>query len=646
MLLTQSVVLAQSAERRLFELGTATTDGVSHPIGVTIAALIKLKLLPQANIDIDARNTEGSSDNALLLRNGDVDFAILTNLDAYYASRGMETFASDGPDPGLALLTNLWTSSFHFILRPEDAPTGTFADFLSLEGRRVAVGAEGSRLNDSARALFAALDVDIDETYQLENLTSREAQRSFLDGDLDGLILIDERQGADIAAFLDEAGNQAVPLTFGDSLITAIGKEGVPVWTKTVIPAESLPERDKAHTTIGMHNLLVTNDQTDEDAVYQITRTLFDNLPFLKEMHSGTSDVSLESALDRLLIPVHAGAANYYREVGVVVPEPEPVRISTLSQTAFLTRFDSIDQARTSLNEGTITVLGGQAGHTATRMIDELAASLGDSGLRVVGMTSPKSAENIADVLYARGVDSALVPLDILDYALDNNIYPGMRSKIAYAAELLAEEVHLLASDRIDEIDDLVDQPVNIGPRGSASEFTASFLLDQLNIFVQPTYHDHRTALAMLERGELAALFTISGKPMPLLSEVQANAGLRLLEIPSLQGEAYRPANLTAADYPNLLGADETIETFAVRTILLGYNWQPDNARYRVLSTFINRFFDRLPILQQDNASYHPKWRDVDPFIDVEGWRRSPAAADWIERRDDPATGNPDSADG
>ena len=553
-LLLQGTAAAQPAEREIYSLGTSTTDGISHPLGVTIAALIKLRLLPEANIDIDARNTEGSRDNANRLRNADVDFAILTNLDAFDASRGIGPFADEGLDPSLRLVTNLWTSAYYFVVRREYAPTGSFVDFLNLRGRNVALGENGSNLESHARAMFAALDVDVDEAYRLEGLGGQEAARAFLDGDLDGFLLIDERQGADLAAFLDEAGDQAVALTVENDDIETIKNDGAPVWTSVTLPARTLPNQPEDHTTIGMHNLLSANENVADRAVYQITRTIFDNLPFLSEMHSATVGISLEAALDQLVVPVHSGAATYYQEVGVTIPAPEPVRISALSQTPFLTRFNSVQNARARLNDNTITVLGGAAGQTITRMTSELAGSFGDTDIRVVGMTSPWPAENIADVLYARGVDSAVVPLDILDYALEQNVYPDIRGKIAYATELFTEEVHLLASGNVQGIEDLVDQPVNLGPRRSASAFTASFLLDRLNLPVEPTYYDQRTALTLLERGELAAAFLIAGKPMPLLVDVSKDAGLRLIDIPPLEGDAYRPAKIDAADYPGPAG--------------------------------------------------------------------------------------------
>jgi len=640
-----AALVAQPVERQVYRLGTGSTEGVSHPLGVTLAALIKLKLLPEANIDLDAQNTEGSSNNASQLREGTLDFAILSSFDTYHAARGTGPFSEVDADPGLRFVTNLWTSTFHFVVKSDFGTTGTFVDFLNLQSRPVVLGEDGSDLRNQAQALFAALDVNIAQSFQLENLDARNAQQAFLDGDIDGFLLVDNSQGADIAAFLERAGDQATTLAIGDDQFETIGDRELLPWTQVAIPKNTLPGQTDEYVTIGLRNLLGTNEQLTEEAVYQITKTIFDNLLFLQEMHSATIGISLETALEQLSLPVHAGAGSYYDEVGVTLPKADPIRISTLSQTPFLNRYGTVEEARTRLNDGTFTMLGGQEGQTTTRMISELAASLGDTDIRVVGMITPKSTENIADILYARGVDSAIVPLNVLNYARAQDVYPDISGKIAYATELFTEEVHLIVSDAVDDLDDLIDQPVNLGLPGSTSEFTSSFLLDQLNIPVLPTYHDHRTALTLLAKGDIAGVFIISGKPVPVLSEISTNAGLRLLSVPPLAGDAYRSATLSAADYPNLLAAGEDVQTFALRTMLLSYNWRPDNPRYRVLSTFIDTFFDRLSTLQNADEGYHAKWQEINPFRGVQGWIRSPAAENWIQEQDRSAD-TPNNADG
>jgi hypothetical protein len=55
--------------------------------------------------------------------------------------------------------------------------------------------------------------------------------------------------------------------------------------------------------------------------VYQVTKTIYENLPFLNNIHKATKAMSLEEALDGLPVPLHPGAARYYEEAGLDIPE-------------------------------------------------------------------------------------------------------------------------------------------------------------------------------------------------------------------------------------------------------------------------------------------------------------------------------------
>ena len=57
-----------------------------------------------------------------------------------------------------------------------------------------------------------------------------------------------------------------------------------------------------------------------DEAAYQITRAIFENLAALREIHKATREVTLEKALAALGAPLHPGAARYYREQGIEIP--------------------------------------------------------------------------------------------------------------------------------------------------------------------------------------------------------------------------------------------------------------------------------------------------------------------------------------
>jgi hypothetical protein len=54
--------------------------------------------------------------------------------------------------------------------------------------------------------------------------------------------------------------------------------------------------------------------------VYKITRTIYENLPFLRGVHKATAAMSLGKAVEGLYVPLHPGAARYYEEQGLQLP--------------------------------------------------------------------------------------------------------------------------------------------------------------------------------------------------------------------------------------------------------------------------------------------------------------------------------------
>ncbi len=631
---------AQSQERRSYQLGTATTSDLPHAVGVTLAALIKLKLLPSTGIDISARNTSGSRDNVRGLQDNTLDFAILTSLDARDVAIASASLPADQADSGLRLVTNLWQETYHFVVRKDLVPGDAFSDFLKLRGIKVALGERGSNGFADSQTLLEAFGLNIDEAFEIKDFDRRDAAAAFLNGELDAFIFKTGSSDLDLLSFLEDAGASAVLLSISDDDIETANQDGFPAWSSVEISAYSDAGQDAAQRTFAMNYLLAAAASVDDQVVYQITKTIFDNLPVLQGMHSATDSISLQDALQQIFLPVHPGAERYYTEIGLELPAFEPVRVSNLTQTEFLTRFPTIEDARRRLRDDNVSILGGQDGETIGRFTSELAGDLNGGTLRVLGMTSPDPANNIAQVLYAKGVDSAFVPLDILNYAVENNIYPGMQDKLVYTTELFPQEFHLITTRDIDAIEDLAGQPVNLGTKNSGSEFTASFLFDQLKIPVEPTYFETRKALDLLKNGDLAAVVVIAGKPAPLLQQDGITDGLRLLEVPLLEGDAYRPASMIAIDYPGMLDVGETVDTFSVRTALITYNWRADNPRYATLSNFVSALFDRLASLKDDSSGLHPKWNDINPFAELEGWRRFSAAENWLNS--DQALARPD----
>ncbi|HKK96622.1 MAG TPA: TAXI family TRAP transporter solute-binding subunit, partial [Marivita sp.] len=72
---------------------------------------------------------------------------------------------------------------------------------------------------------------------------------------------------------------------------------------------------------IAQPNFLATSADLPEEHVYQITKAMYENLPFLQAIHPATKAMSIEAAIAGLPVPLHPGAQRYYEEVGLDIPE-------------------------------------------------------------------------------------------------------------------------------------------------------------------------------------------------------------------------------------------------------------------------------------------------------------------------------------
>jgi len=48
---------------------------------------------------------------------------------------------------------------------------------------------------------------------------------------------------------------------------------------------------------------------------------MYENLPFLNTVHKATKAMALEKAIAGLPMPLHPGAAKFYREKGIKIPD-------------------------------------------------------------------------------------------------------------------------------------------------------------------------------------------------------------------------------------------------------------------------------------------------------------------------------------
>ncbi len=303
-----------------FILATASTGGTYYPVGVAIATLTKVKIQPKHKMSMSAINSAGSGENVKLLRDREADFAILQGLYGSYAWNGTGPIEKSGPQKHLRSVTMLWQNVEQFIVKKAYAKNGDISDLENLRGKTLALGKKNSGTLGSNRKILSNLGYDIDKDFKLMHAGYGPSAEALQDGRVDGMNTPAGVPTDAVTKLFAAAGDAVAPLQMTpEQAKKADG--GLGLWTPYVIKGGTYPGLKQDWNTIAQPNFLAVHEDVPEEFVYLLTKNIYENLPFLQAIHKATKAMALEKALAGLPVPLHPGAAKYYQEAGIKIPD-------------------------------------------------------------------------------------------------------------------------------------------------------------------------------------------------------------------------------------------------------------------------------------------------------------------------------------
>ena len=300
-----------------YVLNTASTGGTYHPVGTAIATLTKVKLLPKQKFSLTAVNSAGSGANVQALGAKTADFAILQGLYGSYAATGTGPISE--PQKNLRSVTMLWQNVEQFLVANERVKSGTVSDLMGLKGQAAGMGKQNSGTLGSNKVLLSGLGLDINGDFDLVYAGYGPTADALANGQI---VAAGIPSGPPTGAITKLMAANTGEFTILDVTSTEAKKMdgGRLLWTPYVIKAGTYPGQDKDINTIAQPNFLGVNASVDDNHVYLLTKTMYENLPFLQAIHPATKVMALENAMAGLPVPLHPGAAKYYKEMGMTIP--------------------------------------------------------------------------------------------------------------------------------------------------------------------------------------------------------------------------------------------------------------------------------------------------------------------------------------
>lgn len=204
-----------------------------------------------------------------------------------------------------------------------DSGVNTWED---IRGKRVFVGPPAGSFSAQTMALIETITgMKANEDYEAIRLDWSAANQAFEDGKFDVFI----RAGTMGSATMNQLGatNPFRILGIPEDIIGTEAWQNyisTPGYAADVMPAGTYSnqvnnEEDLLASAFVM--FISVNKDMNEQTAYNLTKAMFENLDDAHSVSKGLVPLTLENAFVSLAVPLHPGAARYYQEVSVEIPQ-------------------------------------------------------------------------------------------------------------------------------------------------------------------------------------------------------------------------------------------------------------------------------------------------------------------------------------
>ena len=301
-----AIITASPAARaqEFVNILTGGTAGVYYPLGVALSKIYAEKI---PNVRPSVQSTKASVENLNLIQSGKGEIALTLGDSLADAWNGVADAGFKTKLDKLRTIAGVYPNYIQIVASKESG-IKTIAD---LKGKRLSVGAPRSGTELNARAILGAAGLKYGDLGKTEYLPFAESVELMKNRQLDATL---QSAGLGVASIRDLASSvEIVVVEVPAALVTKAG----PPFQSAQIPAGTYKGQDAAVNTAVVPNYLVTRSDLSDALVYEMTKQLFENLPSMIAAHSAAKQIDIQKAAKGSPIPLHPGAAKYYKEKNV-----------------------------------------------------------------------------------------------------------------------------------------------------------------------------------------------------------------------------------------------------------------------------------------------------------------------------------------
>ncbi len=313
----------QAQEPQFFRIGTGGTAGTYYPIGGLIANAISNPPGSRPCEDggscgvpgliATALSANGSVANVNAIAGGTLESGFSQSDVATWAQTGTGIWQDREAVTKLRAIANLYPETIHLVASAESG----IKSVADLAGKRVSLDEPGSGTLVDARIILEAYGLS-EEDVEAAFLKPDQAAERMRDGAMDAFFFVGGFPAGAIAELASQEDITLVPIS-GSEAEGVIGK--YTFFAENTVPGGTYEGVDEDTTTLSVGAQWITSADQPDDLIYNVTAALWnDNTRKLLDAgHQKGKQITLETALDGVGIPLHPGAARFYEEKGMDV---------------------------------------------------------------------------------------------------------------------------------------------------------------------------------------------------------------------------------------------------------------------------------------------------------------------------------------
>jgi TRAP transporter TAXI family solute receptor len=300
-----------AAKEYKVKIGGGPTGGTFNTFANGMAVYVP-KVYPE--ITASAVGSGGSVENVKRVATGQSTFGMCYAVDSDLGFKG-KLPKDDTKYDKLRSMGYLYGAPAQLVVRKDSGYDSAY----DLEGKRVAVGNAGSGAAASAERFFRHIGVW--DKFEPQFLGYSAAASAFKDGKIDAFwvlvgypnrSIIEASVQVDIA--LIDVGADAEKSGFYDAY----------AYSPTTIPAGTYGKGMPECKTFQDSTILSTNSEQPEDLVYKVMKALWspEGMKAMVAAKKTFKAMTLENGFRGASVPLHKGAAKFWKEQGKTIPDP------------------------------------------------------------------------------------------------------------------------------------------------------------------------------------------------------------------------------------------------------------------------------------------------------------------------------------